>query len=221
VRRIITAHPSISSFSIQESTSCTTVLLRSPSAKLMPKSSGDYASVSSVTSYTHSVVSSNFTLSSATTDGSSAPSLIFDRNKPRDESKMNAFLNQLKKLYRDVSHLETKLLTDSSEPQDENRIVIKGGPSTGANEAEKARSKNLIEDHKRYVPLVFLSDLCHLNSFLSEMMLCLPVVSLASGVPASLRNTRQVQHNHLPLGRLFLSPPREFASPFPHFQDCV
>jgi hypothetical protein len=46
---------------------------------------------------------------------------------------MNAFSNQLKKLYRDVAHLETKLLADSSEPQDENRIVIKGGPSTGAN----------------------------------------------------------------------------------------
>jgi hypothetical protein len=138
----------------------------------VPKSSGDYASVSSVSSYAHSVVSSNFTLSSGTTDGSSAPSSIFDHNKPRDEPKTNAFSNQLKKLYRDISHLETKLLADSGEPQDENRIVIKGVPSAGADEAEKARWKSLIDDHKR----------------LSEMMLNLLEISLASGVPASLRN---------------------------------
>jgi len=123
--------------------------------KPAPKSSGDYASVSSVSSYAQSVVSSNFTLSSGTTDGSSAPSSIFD-HKPRDEPKTNAFSNQLKKLYRDISHLETKLLADSGEPQDENRIVIKGGPSAGADDAEKARWKNLIEDHKQYAPIVFL-----------------------------------------------------------------
>jgi protein SMG6 len=124
--------------------------------KPAPKSSGDYASVSSVSSYAQSVVSSNFTLSSGTTDGSSAPSSIFDHNKPRDEPKTNAFSNQLKKLYRDISHLETKLLADSGEPQDENRIVIKGGPSAGADEAEKTRWKNLIDDHKRYaLPLCF------------------------------------------------------------------
>jgi hypothetical protein len=51
--------------------------------------------------------------------------------------KMNAFLNQLKKLYCDISHL-TKLLAALGEPQDENRIVIKGGQSAGADE-EKAR----------------------------------------------------------------------------------
>ena len=137
--------------------------------KPAPKSSGDYASVSSVSSYAHSVVSSNFTLSSGTTDGSSAPSSIFDHNKPRDEPKTNAFSNQLKKLYRDISHLETKLLADSGEPQDENRIVIKGCPSAGADEAEKTRWKNLIEDHKRFAPpLCFLSDLYRLNSFLQS-----------------------------------------------------
>ena len=134
--------------------------------KPAPKSSGDYASVSSVSSYgAQSVVSSNFTLSSGTTDGSSAPSSIFD-HKPRDEPKTNAFSNQLKKLYRDISHLETKLLADSGEPQDENRIVIKGGSSAGADEAEKTRWKTLIDDHKRYASvLVFLSDLHHPNSF--------------------------------------------------------
>ena len=113
--------------------------------KPAPKSSGDYAS--SVSSYAPSVVSSSFTLSSGT-DGSSAPSSIFD-NKPRDVSKTNAFSNQLKKLYRDISQLETKLLADSGEPQDESRVVIKGGSSAGADDVEKARWKKAIEDHKQ------------------------------------------------------------------------
>ena len=113
--------------------------------KPAPKSSGDCAS--SVSSYAPSVVSSSFTLSSGT-DGSSAPSSIFDKT-PRDVSKTNAFSNQLKKLYRDISQLETKLLADSGEPQDESRVVIKGGSSAGAGDVEKARWKKAIEDHKR------------------------------------------------------------------------
>ena len=115
--------------------------------KPAPNSSGDHGSVSSVSSYTHSVVSSSFTLSSSTTDGSSTPSSIFD-HKSRDESKTNAFSNQLKKLYRDISLLESKVLVDSGEPQDESRIVIKGCASTGTEEAEKARWKKAMEDHK-------------------------------------------------------------------------
>ncbi|KAH9171504.1 hypothetical protein EDB89DRAFT_1108247 [Lactarius sanguifluus] len=139
--------------------------------KPAPKHSGDYASVSSVSSYANSIVSSNFTLSSSTTDGSSAPSSIFD-NKPREESKTSAFSAQLKKLYRDISALESKILADSGEPQDESRIVIKGGPSMGSEDAEKARWKKATEDHKQ----------------LSELMLRLLEISLAPGVPASLRN---------------------------------
>jgi hypothetical protein len=54
-------------------------------------------------------------------------------------------LNQLKFFYRDISHLETKLLADSGKAQDENHIVIKGGPA-GADEAGKTRWKNLIDD---------------------------------------------------------------------------
>ena len=116
--------------------------------KQAPKSSGDYGSVSSASSsYTPSVGSSSFTLSSSTTDGSSTPSSIFD-HKPRDESKTNAFSNQLKKLYRDISLLESKVLADSGESQDESRIVIKGCPSTGSEEAEKERWKKAIGDHK-------------------------------------------------------------------------
>ncbi|KAI0262907.1 hypothetical protein BC834DRAFT_889594 [Gloeopeniophorella convolvens] len=136
-----------------------------------PKSSGDYASVSSASSYAHSVVSSNFTLSSSTTDGSSAPSSLFDHKQPREESK-SAFSTQLKKLYRDISALETKILTNPGEPADDSRIVIKGGSVTGSEEAEKARWKKAIEDHK----------------LLADMMLNLLEISQAPGVPVSLRN---------------------------------
>ena len=124
--------------------------------KPAPKHSGDYASVSSVSSYANSIVSSNFTLSSSTTDGSSAPSSLFD-HKPREESKTSAFSAQLKKLYRDISALETKILADSGEPQDESRIVIKGGPSIGTEEAEMARWKKATDDHKKYVPFLCLN----------------------------------------------------------------
>jgi len=48
------------------------------------------------------------------------------------------FPTQLKKLYYDISHLESKVLASLGEPQDESRIVIRGCPSTGSEEAEKA-----------------------------------------------------------------------------------
>ncbi|KAI0258017.1 hypothetical protein BC834DRAFT_1046289 [Gloeopeniophorella convolvens] len=121
-----------------------------------PELSGDYASVSSASSYAHSVVSSNFTLFSSTTDGSSAPSSLFDHKQPREESKT----------------LETKILTNPGEPVDGSRIVIKGGPVTGTEEAEKARWKKAIKDHK----------------LLADMMLNLLENSQAPGVPVSLRN---------------------------------
>ena len=102
--------------------------------KPVPKSSGDYAS--SVSSYAPSVVSSSPTLSSGT-DGSSAPSPI-SHDKSCDVFKTNAFSNQLEKPYHDISHFETKLLADSSAPQDESRDVVKGGSLAGA-DVEKAR----------------------------------------------------------------------------------
>jgi hypothetical protein len=51
---------------------------------------------------------------------------------------MSAFSAQLKKLYCDISTLKMKILADLGEPQDESRIVIKGGPSIGTEEAEMA-----------------------------------------------------------------------------------
>ncbi|KAI0303402.1 hypothetical protein B0F90DRAFT_1911396 [Multifurca ochricompacta] len=150
--RDATQHRQLFDYRKDDPISFSTAQARKPA----PKSSGDYASISSASSYTHSIVSSNFTLSSSTTD----------------ESKTSAFSAQLKKLYRDISALETKILADSGEPQDESRIVIKGGPSTGSEEAEKMRWKKAIEDHK----------------LLSEMMLNLLEISLSPRVPVSLRS---------------------------------
>ena len=81
---------------------------------LVPKSSDNYTSISYDHSVT-SVVSSNVTLSS----GLSTPLPIIDY-KPCNESKTNSFSNLLKKLYRDISHLEEMmLLVDSGECRDE------------------------------------------------------------------------------------------------------
>ncbi|TFY71744.1 hypothetical protein EVG20_g1267 [Dentipellis fragilis] len=139
-----------------------------------PKSSGDYVSVSSASSYAQSISSSNFTLSS-TTDGSSTSSSVFDRD--RSESKTNAFSTQLKKLYRDISALETKILReDQEENTDESsRVVLRGGAEVGAEDSEKAKWKKMIDDHKQ----------------LAEMMRNLLEISLAHGVPTSLRNIPQ------------------------------
>jgi hypothetical protein len=63
-------------------------------------------------------VSSSFALSS----GTSQPSSIFDTKQPCNVSKSNAFSDQLKKLYRDISHLESRLLADLGEPQDERAV---------------------------------------------------------------------------------------------------
>jgi protein SMG6 len=69
-----------------------------------PKTSADYLSASSTSSYAPSQVSSTFTLSSNTTDGSSASSAVFDR--PTEEPSNNAFAVQLKKLCRGISAAE-------------------------------------------------------------------------------------------------------------------
>ncbi|GBE89212.1 hypothetical protein SCP_1502200 [Sparassis crispa] len=87
-----------------------------------PKSSGDYVSASSTSSasYAQSSISSNFKLSSATTDTSSAASALFDSanakghgRRPEGEdsaSGANAFSTQLKKLYHAISALEARIM---------------------------------------------------------------------------------------------------------------
>ena len=82
------------------------------------KSSGDYVSALSTSSYAHSTTSSNFTLNT-TTDGPSASSALFGE-QPREHASSSAFAQQLKKLYRGISNLEACLLKeDGKEAADE------------------------------------------------------------------------------------------------------
>ncbi|KAI1782574.1 hypothetical protein LXA43DRAFT_1142398 [Ganoderma leucocontextum] len=82
-----------------------------------PKSSGDwvFASSTSSLSYAQPTICPHFTLSSAT-DSSSASSALFDSSNPagwRSEdsaSSVNIFSRKLKKVYRTISGLESKLL---------------------------------------------------------------------------------------------------------------
>ncbi|KAG0705195.1 hypothetical protein DFH29DRAFT_908006, partial [Suillus ampliporus] len=137
-----------------------------------PKSSGDYVSASSTSSYAHSMTSS-FTLSSGTTDNSSASSALFD-SKPREDPSNNAFAVQLKKLYRSISTLETKILNeDADDYVDEGRVLLQGrGREVSDDDLQQQKWMKLISDHKR----------------LAEMMHNLMEISLAPSVPASLRN---------------------------------
>ncbi|KAK7043684.1 hypothetical protein VNI00_008295 [Paramarasmius palmivorus] len=144
-----------------------------------PKSSGEYISASSTSSYAASQISSTFTLSS-NTDGSSTSSALFDQQgKPHDEgSGTNIFAVQLKKLYRLITTLELKVQKEEEsdkDSRDNNRILLKGkSPQTEDDEAEKEKEKwvRQIEDHKKLV----------------ETIHNLLEISLAPSVPASLRN---------------------------------
>ncbi|KZV65821.1 hypothetical protein PENSPDRAFT_655393 [Peniophora sp. CONT] len=139
-----------------------------------PKSSGDYGSSAS-SYYAPSVASSSFTLSSSTTEGSSDPSSIFDSGRPEQPSKpSNAFTVQLKKLYRDITTLETKLKNDEGdgEAMDESRVLPKPQAAQADEGVESAKWQRLIQDHK----------------LLAEMMHQLLGISTAPSVPASLRS---------------------------------
>ncbi|KAJ7063093.1 hypothetical protein C8F01DRAFT_1209464 [Mycena amicta] len=132
-----------------------------------PKSSAEYVSASSTSSYAASMASSTFTLSS-TTDGSSASSALFDRksNPNGDERGTNVFAIQLKKLYRAITDLETKIKQeDSDEADDAGRVLLK------TREGEK---DDLERDKER--------------EKLAELIHNLLAISLAPSVPASLRN---------------------------------
>lgn len=116
-----------------------------------PKSSGEYVSASSTSSYAHSITSSNFTLSS-TTDGSSASSAVFDQQN-REHASSGAFAAQLKKLYRWISNLESKLLLkeEGKDLCDDVRISVKRpNDSSESAETEKEKWKKFVADHKRY-----------------------------------------------------------------------
>ncbi|KAF7964541.1 hypothetical protein HWV62_5931, partial [Athelia sp. TMB] len=139
-----------------------------------PKSSADYVSASSTSSYAHSIASSSFTLSSGTTE-SSASSALFERRPSEETGNSNAFAVQLKKLYRGISSLETRILNEDVDDSaaDEGRVLLKSRAKEVVDEdAEKQKWRKLIDDHKR----------------LAEMMHNLLEISLAPSVPASLRN---------------------------------
>ncbi|KAJ7721075.1 hypothetical protein DFH07DRAFT_1008258 [Mycena maculata] len=141
-----------------------------------PKSSGEYVSASSTSSYANSMASSTFTLSS-TTDGSSASSALFDRKSHpgADDRGTNVFAIQLKKLYRAITDLETKVKQEDADDtaEDAGRTVLMAkAPVVDALEQEKEKWKRQIEDHKE----------------LAEIIHNLLEISLAPSVPASLRN---------------------------------
>ncbi|KAJ3825018.1 hypothetical protein F5880DRAFT_1622927 [Lentinula raphanica] len=141
-----------------------------------PKSSGDYiCSASSV--------SSELTLSStttSTTDASSAPSTIFDQsrhNARSEDSATNVFSNQLKRLYRNITSLESKIRDEDVELEDDGRFsnrILRNGKEQSQEEgaAEMQKWSKRIEDHKR------LADYIH------NML----EISRSPSVPASLHN---------------------------------
>ncbi len=113
------------------------------------------------------MASSSFTLSS-TTDGSSASSALFDRGNGtggRADDGNNVLSSQLKRLYRAITNLETKVKMEDAEDLDdvarssrtEPRITLKGKqPESASNslpedEAERERWRAMIASHKQYV----------------------------------------------------------------------
>ena len=113
-----------------------------------PKSSGDYVSAGSASSYSASI-SSNFSLS---TDGSSQSSALFDRpgRAATDDSTASAFSQQLKFIYRHITTLESKIQQDESEDQDEmDAPVVLKGRELSREDLEKEKWLKKVEDHKR------------------------------------------------------------------------
>ena len=110
-----------------------------------PRSSVDYVSASSTSSYAQSTLSSNFTLS---TDGSSASSALFD-GKPQSETTGTVLSAQLKRLYREISILEAKVSReDGDEALEEPRVMLKGKEKKD-DDTERDRWKRVLEDHKK------------------------------------------------------------------------
>ena len=109
-----------------------------------PRSSIDYVSASSTSSYAQSTLSSTFTLS---TDGSSASSALFE-GKPRSETTGTVLSAQLKRLYREISLLEAKVSReDGDETLDEPRVMLKGKEKKD-DDTERDRWKRVLDDHK-------------------------------------------------------------------------
>jgi len=140
------------------------VLARPPRPLPTPKSSGDYISASSTSSY-----SSAFTLSS-NTDGSSASSALFDRpaagsGTRGDDGSTNVVALQLKKLYRAITNLEAKVKTGETNDRNADdagsaagsrrdaRVTLKGkqpeNPVVAEEDLEREKWKVQIANHKQ------------------------------------------------------------------------
>ncbi|EAU88181.2 hypothetical protein CC1G_03853 [Coprinopsis cinerea okayama7 len=144
-----------------------------PSSRATPtvKPSGDYISASSTSSNNASQTSSVFTLSS-TTDGSSASSNLFDGRPKEEDSGNNIFGKQLKRLYRNITELESRIQQeDANDDEEMGRGVLLKGKEPMAADAEKEKWKKQIADHKE----------------LAETIHNLLEISLSPSVPASLR----------------------------------
>ncbi|CAL1704092.1 unnamed protein product [Somion occarium] len=200
-----------------------------------PKSSGDYISASSTSSasYAHSFISSNFTLSSTTTD-SSASSAIFDHERRSEESsgQTSALSNQLKRVYRSISTLEEKLKSEDWDFDEEVEresgrvgVLVKSKLANGSpvqevkgssEEQERERWKKIINRHKE----------------LAENMHYMLSLTSAPTLPSSLRNV-PIKYNliirlwthafHKPLESLrkAANPPTSSRVALEHLQDFI
>jgi protein SMG6 len=158
-----------------------------------PKSSRDYVSASSNSSYAASISSSAFTLSSTTDESSTSSSLFDGRPNQEDRAENGIFAHQLKRLYREISNLETKVKQeDSMDDTDDvmsSRVVLKG-KEVENDDFEKEKWKKQMSDHKTSVLFVvlriFLSKTDMISS-LAENIHNLLEISLSPSVPPSLR----------------------------------
>ncbi len=114
---------------------------------------GDYASASS-TSDTRSFASSAFTLSSVTS-ASSVDSSLSGVHSPKHKDEpgsVNPFVAELKRVYREISVLEKKLLNEEAPvgtDEDDGMVRVQG--PEGATETPDEIWIKLISSHKAYV----------------------------------------------------------------------
>ena len=136
-----------------------------PSPTGTPKPSGDHVSASSTSSYAASISSSTFTLSS-TTDESSTSLSLFDGRPNQDRAENGIFALQLKRLYREITNLETKIKQeDSMDDSDDvmsSRVVLKG-KEVENDDLEKEKWKKQMSDHKTLVFFLTSRDYFFLN----------------------------------------------------------
>jgi protein SMG6 len=146
------------------------------------------ASSTSASSYAHSIGSS-FTLTSNSTgtSGSSSGS----PNAPREEGEGgNAFVFQLKKLYREITALEGRLITGEIDPDEdeEPRFTLQARTSsidTGSDD----KYLKMINDHKGYAILIRTKTDTQFSAIsLADMMQRLMNMTLAPQVPTSVHS---------------------------------